>query len=75
MSSSDPSTTLEKLRTEALILARRTIDPIEKQQLIDLAASYTQAISALHTHGIAIVPPSAAQMAWRSVPMWCSNDR
>lgn len=68
--------TLESLRGQALLHADAATDPLIRQQYRDLAASYDHAAIELKENGVTIVPSHALnRMAWRSVPMWCSNDR
>lgn len=68
--------TLESLRGQALLHADAAIDPLISQQYRDLAASYDHAAAELRENGVAIVPShSLNRMPWRSVPLWCSNDR
>lgn len=73
--SSQPAT-LQSLRGQALLHADAASDPLIRQQYRDLAASYERAAVELHENGVAIVPSHALnRMPWRSVPLWCSNDR
>jgi hypothetical protein len=68
--------TLDSLRGQALLHADAAIDPLIRQQYRDLAASYDHAASELREKGVAIVPShSLNRMAWRSVPLWSSNDK
>ena len=75
-SPSTANATLDSLRTQALLCADAAIDPLIRQQYIDLAASYAHAEAELRDNGVAIVPSHALnRMPWRSVPLWCENDR
>lgn len=70
-----PNVTLAEMRDQAWSSARAATDPLIARQFFELAQCYDAALLELHETGITTVPShDPATTAWRSVPLWTSND-